>query len=242
VPDYSYNENMFFNGVSKVFMWVVPAPVAGVWRGETKTEKGEQELKLTLFQGLSGTTGSFELCGVETISGYVKTDLWGNHLRFECIAGDSTSCLIFDGLANGDSLQGTVAGSMVQQQAWELRRDNADFLGTWEWDWATRSRTAKIDIKQGDGGLLCSYSDGVESKPVVDFYNFGGGFYFTALLANGGGGQKPADTGWLIGEAVLDGSALKGTIAYHLTAEMNQQPPVQYPDSREDWVPKRIAP
>jgi hypothetical protein len=52
---------------------------------------------------------------------------------------------------------------------------------------------------------------------VNDFYEYGGGFYFTLLLgrmANGARETGPGN-GWLVGEAVSEDGTLKGTIAFY---------------------------
>jgi SAM-dependent methyltransferase len=74
VPDYTGNESHF--GISnKILMWVVPAPVAGIWRGKIQTEQGMQELQLTLHQRLSEVSGTFQLSGKSKLAGWVQVDL-----------------------------------------------------------------------------------------------------------------------------------------------------------------------
>jgi len=246
VPDYDTKEEPYFNG-AKVFMWHVPAPVAGVWHGQIITEKGTQDLKLVLCQRLSSIEGArFELSGTKAIEGYAQVDLSGDHLRFWCSDRhpDRDITISFDGRADGDILRGTFGAwtdlGQYKAEAWEMRRDKVDLTGTW--DWPARTGAARIEIQQHDGGLVCSYRNNGQILPVVDFYSFGGGFYFTALLSNGGGEPKPFDAGWLIGEAVLDGTQLKGKLSYHLAADMRLQPPVEYRDLRQSWWPERVAP
>ena len=84
-----------------------------------------------------------------------------------------------------------------------------------------------------------------QALPVTDFYDFGGGFYFTLLPGRKGALIRiTKDTGWLIGEAVLDAAALEGKIEFHPYAEMSGMPggaeasrPVL-----QNWAPRLIKP
>ena len=184
VPDYTGNESHF--GTSdKILMWIVPAPIAGIWRGEIETEHGLEELQLTLHQRLSMAYGTFELSGENKLTGGVQVDLWGSHVRFWCTPKNipyGRSELRFD----GQVLENTMRGIMVvkeegqyQEHEWKAQRGNVDFTGMWEWPCASGPRTVKLRIEQQDGKLAATYLDQDRSLPVTDFYDLGGGFYFT---------------------------------------------------------------
>ncbi|MFC1738191.1 class I SAM-dependent methyltransferase [Planctomycetota bacterium] len=100
VPDYTGNES-HHGTTDKIFMWVVPAPVAGIWRGKIDTAKGPQDCKLILHQSLSEVTGTFQLSGQADPAGRALVDLWGDHVRFTC--GHSQSVLRFDGHVQGNT-------------------------------------------------------------------------------------------------------------------------------------------
>jgi len=124
----------------------------------------------------------------------------------------------------GSTMRGTLAVAeygKVQERTWKVqervwRRETVDFTGMWEWPCATGSRSVRLRIEQRDGHFIATYVDGDKLIPVTDFYDFGGGFYFTLLIGSKGHSVKiTEDTGWLIGEGILDHGALKGTIEFY---------------------------
>ena len=222
VPDFTGNE-MHFGTSDKISMWVVPAPIAGIWRGKIETARGPLDFHLHLNQRLAAVTGSFRLSGQTNLAGSVWVDLWGSHLRFWCKPDHMAVGqfeLRFDGQVNGNTMQGTLAVTdhgEPQERAWEAHRDKADLTGTWEWPCATGARSVRLRIEQGDGCLTATYQDGALTIPVTDFYDYGGGIYFTLLIGRekGGGLRITEETGWLIGQAVVVDGELKGTIEFH---------------------------
>ncbi len=234
VPDFRGSESGRDHDVLSA--WIVPAPVAGIWRGKVRLESEERELRLTLHQRLSTVTGSFVFQGPTNLEGYVEADLWGDHVRCWCIPTNQAwhaSQMWFDGHAKGDTISGDVwvpQGKETREVKWLGRRDEADLTGTWEWLGPTNS-PVQLKIERRDGRLAATYLDksrnapydpsGGQSIPVTDLYDFGGGFYFTLLLglegnslARGSRRAAPED-GWLVGEAVAQGTGLKGTIAFY---------------------------
>lgn len=249
--------------------WIVPAPVAGVWRGKVRLDSGEGELQLTLHQRLSGVSGSFQFLGATNFSGIVQADLWGSHLRCWYISTNPGNFAFqerSDCQVNNDSMSGDLevwqSFKDTREFQWVGRRDKADFAGTWEWSGPFDS-PVQLQIERRDGRLAATYVDkhrtpqagGVNNPiPVTDLYDFGGGFYFTLLLGREGlqGGRRvgPED-GWLIGEAVAEDNALRGTIAFYPYRNNGWQPFAQPPQAakksapqpgRHDWQPKRITP
>jgi len=104
----------------------------------------------------------------------------------------------------------------LHEGAWKAQRDEADFTGTWEWPCGTGLRSVRLRIEQRDGRYIATYVDRDQEVPVTDFYDCGGGFYFTFLTGRDGSGLRiTKDTGWLIGEAVADHGALSGTIEFY---------------------------
>ncbi|HEX7619520.1 MAG TPA: class I SAM-dependent methyltransferase, partial [Verrucomicrobiae bacterium] len=75
VPDFDNTGSQASHDVLSA--WIVPAPVAGVWRGKVRLEMGDGDLQITLHQSLSGVTGSFQFTGSTNISGSIRADLWG---------------------------------------------------------------------------------------------------------------------------------------------------------------------
>ncbi len=215
-----------------VSMWIVPARVAGIWRGTVSAEWGDAALTLTLHQRLSGVSGSFCLEGKTNYGGLVQADLWGTHLRFQCRPQDASYgsfALWFDGHATGDMLNGTMwisQGQDTRSFAWAGSRRSSDFTGIWEWP-GPKDSTVQMKIQRHGGQLSAiyldknrdvpMYVDANKPIPVSDFYDFGGGFYFTLLLGrqeNGARRMGPED-GWLVGEAILTNASLSGTVAFY---------------------------
>jgi hypothetical protein len=245
VPGYTANESHF--GTSdKIMMWVVPPPVAGVWRGKVETGQGLQDFKLILHQRLSKVTGIFRLSGKTDMEGWVSAELWGDHMRFWCRSGNTPYGwfeLRFDGHVRENTMKGTLAVGQqgkVQECQWQAQRDKADFTGTWKWPCASGARSVTLLIERRDGHLTAVYSDRDQKIPVIDFCDSGGGFYFTLLIGRHGGSLRiTKDTGWLIGEAVLDDGALKGKIEFYpwpdWSGERKERRPVI-----QDWTPTLV--
>ena len=248
--------------------WLIPAPVAGVWRGKVRSASGEGELTLTLHQRLSEVTGSFQFQGQTNLEGYVKADLWGDQVRYWCISTNRNfyfSQIWFEGHAIGDTLSGSLwmaQGKETRAIKWVGHRDKTDFTGTWEW--AGRSNSpVQLRIERRDGRLTATYTDknralpmyedDSQPIPITDIYDFGIGFYFTLLLGREGNSRRMGpDDGWLIGEAVAQDNILHGTIAFYpyhsMSGLRNVNQPAQ-PDNkpnpqegRHDWEARLITP
>lgn len=252
VPDYTGNES-HFGTTEKIMMWVVPAPVAGIWRGKIETEDEPQDLNLTLHQRLSEVSGTFQLSGKTKLAGGVRVDLWGNHVRFWCRPDNMAYgrfALRFDGHVHENTMQGTLVveeEGRFQERAWEAQRDKADFAGTWEWPCASGPRSVKLRIERRDGQLIATYLDQDRTLPVADFYDCGGGFYFTLLI--GRQDDRPSlriteDTGWLIGEAVLDDDTLQGRIEFYPHPDVSGVPGKDRASTFviQDWAPRIVKP
>jgi len=248
VPDYTGND-LFLQTGDKILMWVVPAPVAGIWRGKIETEDEPQDLNLTLHQRLSNVSGTFQLSSKTNLAGGVRVDLWGNHVRFWCRPDNMAYGrfeLRFDGHVHENTMQGTMAvvdEGRLQECAWDAQRGKADFTGTWEWPCASGSRSVKLRIEQRDGQLIATYLDQDRILPVTDFYDCRGGFYFTLLIGRKEGGLRiTEDTGWLIGESVLDDGALKGRTEFYPYAEMSSVPGERKAPQTviPDWTPRLV--
>jgi hypothetical protein len=74
----------------------------------------------------------------------------------------------------------------------------------------------KLKVERGASGIEATYVDQDQTIPVRDIYDCGGGFYFTLLIGRDGNSLRITDdTGWLIGEGILDGGLLKGKIEFY---------------------------
>ncbi|MBN2457286.1 MAG: methyltransferase domain-containing protein [Sedimentisphaerales bacterium] len=250
VPDYTGNELDPYEG-DRIFMWVVPAPVAGIWRAVVETAQGQQNLQLTLHQRLSKVSGRFQLSGKTSLEGHANVDLWGNHMRFWCTPAGMPYGqleLRFDGHVHGNTMKGTLAvrdrGDLSQSQ-WQAQRDKVDYTGTWEWSCATGTRSVRLRIEQHDGHLIATYLDRDQALPVTDFYDFGGGFYFTLLIGRKANSVRMTeDTGWLIGKGLLENGQLKGTIEFYPYGDMPDMAGERKTSQAviRDWAPRLIKP
>ena len=234
LPDYTGNESHFGTS-NNILMWVVPAHVAGIWRGEINTEQGPHELKFILHQRLSEVSGTFELTDSNDLKGVARADLWGSQIRFWCRPDNvpyGRKELRFD----GQVLENTMSGKVIiteegknKEYEWKAQREKVDFTGTWEWPCATGPRLVKLHIERENGKLTAKYMDVFFDQekvlPVADFYDFGGGFYFTILIgSNEHGVVITQDTGWLIGEAILEEGSLSGKIEFYPYGSTNDNP------------------
>ena len=130
----------------------------------------------------------------------------------------------------------------VQEHAWEAQRDKADFTGTWEWPCASGSRSVRLRIEQRNGHFMATYLDRDQTVPVTDFYDCGGGFYFTLLIGRDENGVTiTEDTGWLIGEGIPDYGALKGWIAFYPYRNSSGGRKISRP-AFQTWAPRLIQP
>ncbi len=253
VPDYSANE-MHFGRSDKVMMWVVPAPVAGIWRGKVETLDGPRDYQLTLHQRLSEVSGTFQLSGAKPSSGGIRADLWGDQVRYEGIPSGipyGRFQIRFDGHASGDSMKGTLAiadPNRSYEAAWEGRREKVGMAGEWEWTSATGDRPVRLRVDRRDSRLVATYLDRDRQIPVLDFYDFGGGFYFTLLIGREGSSLTiTEDTGWLIGEGVIDQGELKGRMDFYPYPRVDLSPGPDgkrtvKPEVHQEWTPRRIKP
>lgn len=244
VPDYTGNERGP-DRMDKVFMWVIPAPIAGVWSGPIETQDGKQELKLVLQQNLNGIQGTFEMSGQTALTGTAAVDLYGSHIRCWCSPDGAKFRpfqFMFDGHVNGSTLEGKI--SMIEKDQvceydYKAVRNKADFKGTWQWHCAAGSRQVQMRIETRDNQLSVVYMDQQQSLPVTDFYDFGGGFYFTLLI---GANERVLpindETGWLIGQAVVVNDSLMGNILFYPTGPTRGQTKI----FNEVWTPQRIEP
>jgi hypothetical protein len=87
-----------------------------------------------------------------------------------------------------------------------------------------------------------------KSVSISDFYDCGGGFYFTLLVGSEGENSRPTttneDTGWLIGEGVVDRGELKGTIEFYPYYVMPGPPGLKKasPPVIQAWTPRSVKP
>ncbi len=248
VPAYS-GEDMHFGQYDKIMMWVIPAPVAGFWRGKVETAEGPQDFELTLHQRLSAVSGTFCLPDREISLETTIVDNWGTHLRIWHWSYDKFH-LRFDGHIHGNAIEGTLGWGepgYYHEAPVEAQRDPGDYTGIWEWPCASGPRPVRLHIERCDSGFTATYRDGEKEFPVRDFYDLGDGFYFTLFIAeplsidpSGKCHAVTKDTGWLIGEAVAKAGGLEGSIRFYpetIGYVRDERPNVFQP-----WAPHKVEP
>ena len=103
----------------------------------------------------------------------------------------------------------------------------------------------QLKVERRDGRLAATYVDRGQKLPIRDFYDFGGGFYFTLLIGREGGNYREYslkvddDCGWLIGEGVVGDSGLTGTILFYPYPGRPRKVAVQ--EGPREWRPKRVT-
>ena len=248
VPDYVGNERHFDSNDDRIHCWLIPARVSGIWRGKIKSPDGSMDCRIILHQRLSKVTGTFEVNGTTDLTGNVEAELWGDHLRFASTPYACRSQLRFDGHVHENTMRGTLAVTeqgKTRELQWQAQREPADLTGAWEWSYATGERMVTLRVERRDDGFIATYLDGRQSIPVTDFYDHGGGLYFTRLIGpdRHGGLRIAKDAGWLLGEGIVEDGQLKGQMEFYPSGSMafegtgGMKPPK--PIVR-DWTARRV--
>ena len=156
VPDYFLNEGSAVTG-DKIFLWTVPAPVAGIWRGRIKTENGIKDYKMTLHQHMSTVDAVLDVSGHPTLYKSRGAKLTGNKIKVGFGFDQRSTGFKFEGNVQGESMEGVLSMSLfnkglIEDQIWKAKRDKSDFTGTWQWPCATGARESFGSIhRQGKG-------------------------------------------------------------------------------------------
>jgi precorrin-6B methylase 2 len=118
-----------------IYLWIMPAPVGGVWQWTTKTAKGEETCRLDLRQEFQVVLGSLTVAGSKKgrISG---ASLSGRALQFSATMpdGQRQAKVLFKGVVDGDTIKGTQqgpGGSRAGAQEWVAKRDPVNLAGSW---------------------------------------------------------------------------------------------------------------
>ena len=254
VPDYTGGEGWMSYDKDKIMMWIVPASVAGIWRGKVQTEKGTRDVRLILRQRFSRIRGSLQISGQKQRKAALGGELWGSRLTYGGAFDDERMNkkkrrlgrldFRFKGHVRKNRMEGVLQVSgkgKVRKQDWVARREGSDYCGTWQWPGLTGDIPVRLRIKRSDGQYSATYLSGDKEIPVHHFYDWGGGFYFAVLVGRTDNGFIIRDdTGWLMGEAVFQQDHLKGRIEFYpygaLGAE-NRRNPIS-----RDWEPHLLEP
>gem|GEM_PF-3400122 len=247
----------------------MPAKIAGVWRGKVVMAGAEHDLKLKLYQTVAHVTGEFELSGTNNIKGRLRCSLLGTQFRCTGYIGQtSAQVLEFDGHVEWDELDGILtvqlpgrhgsretevrfsptARGAFDQGKFRARREPANYVGLWEWTDPVTTRPVRLRLQKQNSSIIATYVDGDKTFPINDFYDFGGGFYFTvripwrAELKLHVPSAESVGTShwhaWLVGYGTIEAGSLKGELGFY--------PPPAQPlgetttGERHDWRPSRL--
>jgi len=156
----------------KLFLWIVPAGVAGEWKGTI----GPRPCTLRLKQRYQKVSGALVL-GRREIP-LEEVQLSGSRLRFTArgrLLGEAV-VLRFQGSVEGESLRGTVeveGGPQAGTYELTAQRAPANPVGVWRWE------EGALRIERQGNLWKATLLKGEEAIPIHDFYVWGAGLYFT---------------------------------------------------------------
>lgn len=184
-----------------ISLWRVPAPIAGVWRGKYDQDGQEHELTFHLIQRLghiSKASDTFaELTGVHALG----VSLYGVDMEF--LLPSETGNIFFKGRVEERQVTGELEFRNKTDKA-AFTREDASIAGAWELPCKDTEKPFLVTIEEVDGVRVasCSHEDFGGPWPLVDFYEFGSGFYFTLKLHIGDSRWSTSGGGdyvWLTG-------------------------------------------
>jgi len=221
IPDYS-QERYEYNTKGKIFSWTIPAGIAGEWLVTVQATQGERKVRLTLDQRLSDVSGTFRVSGEPEIHGRVECRVSGAQITWECIPaglGYRAFNIRFEGNAESGTMSGTlklIEGDHTWESDTVITRVNGTVIGTWPCSHPLDQRPMRLEVTEGDSGLSATLYDREDAIEISDFYDIGGGLYFTYLFGSDGWGVRiTKDTGWLIGKAHIVDGQLRGELRFY---------------------------
>jgi len=156
--------------------WILPAPVAGIWRWTPPGGQGECVLRLhQQFQEVRGTVSMGD-----TETRITDAKLVGDQLSFTVArdVGGQRVTASYAGSVSGDTIGGGVSvqgGSAAGEHQWTAQRDPAELVGTWRW---AEGQSGAITVRNRNGRLVATSQAKGERSRVAHFYAYGGGFHF----------------------------------------------------------------
>lgn len=121
------DKRSFGISTSYFYLWVIPADVAGIWRGSVPTQKSDQPSTLQLKQSFQEIKGYLTIGGGRHLR-IKDARLTGDRLRFTVKyeeAGKQKVVMQFNGRVSGDTLHGDVEvieGPWVGKYPWTAKR------------------------------------------------------------------------------------------------------------------------
>ena len=146
-----------------IYLWVMPAPVGGLWQWTVKTPQGETQYRLDLEQEFQVVRGELTAAGSKRarISGVT---LAGREFRFNAQVPDGKRQVrvTFSGTADGDTIKGTQqwqGGSRAGTYEWVAKREPVDLAGSWKIkvQSSEQSLDGVLKIERKEGNLAATY-------------------------------------------------------------------------------------
>ncbi|MFC1539759.1 class I SAM-dependent methyltransferase [Candidatus Latescibacterota bacterium] len=117
--------------IHDVYFWILPANVSGMWEWTMSESNEEQQYKLNLSQNFQYVSGN--ITTGETPVQITDISLEGNKIQFtyEANIGGQSVNHKFDGLVNGNSINGTIqinSGANSRESKWSAKRDPSTII------------------------------------------------------------------------------------------------------------------
>ncbi|MBM3334078.1 hypothetical protein FJY63_05400, partial [Candidatus Sumerlaeota bacterium] len=169
-----------------IYLWIIPAPVGGVWEWETKTGDGEFMCQLAVkqqFQRIEGDLKAGQLGG----SPITEASLNGRDIAFSAVIrnGGRTITATFKGTVDGDTISGAQfwkEGEQGYSQGWVAKRKPFDLAGAWDVKVSNSPEPLDglLQLVRKDKLLRASYVASKDKKAVAlpSFIQWGTSIYF----------------------------------------------------------------
>jgi SAM-dependent methyltransferase len=205
--------------------WVLPAPVAGIWRWTPPGGQGQCVLRL--HQQFQEVWGTVTIGGSQTPITDAK--LVGEQLSFT-VARDVRGQRVtasYAGSVSGRTIRGGVTvqgGSAAGEHQWTAQRNPGGLAGTWRW---AEGASGAITVRNRDGRLAATSEAKGERSRVPHFYAYGGGFHFELP-----GNREDASVLRESYEGIVEGDRVIGRITARTQASSGQ-------GAARDWEAQR---
>jgi ubiquinone/menaquinone biosynthesis C-methylase UbiE len=183
-PDKEVRHKKAFDEV--IYLWIIPAPVAGMWTWRTKLRDMEITNELMLEQEFQTVQGTIALPGAAGVP-VTKAVLSGAQLRFRAslrIEGEPVA-VAYHGRADGDVIRGTqkwLGGPYAGTYPWQATRKPVALTGRWQIRAPSLSEcNGTLCIRREAVGHKAAYVLDNEPKkehPLQGFYTWGSSVRF----------------------------------------------------------------
>jgi len=201
-----------------IYLWIIPAPVGGVWQWTAKTPAGEAPFSLDLTQEFQVVRGN--LFSASTKKAPIReATLNGRELAFTSTVFDGPRQVkvSFKGTVDGDTIKGTQqwqGGSQAGAREWVAKRTPVEIAGSWRLkvQGSPEPLDGVLRLARENGQLKATYIADKDKKEIAlpGFSSWGTSIYFeipsgneeergpifSGSLEGGSGTGKVSKTGW----------------------------------------------